>query len=201
MPPQNQASPLFSVVPVLPHWPSAPIWALVPVPLETTVSRMPFASSAVPCLMTWSCSRVVVAALDRLAVLVGHLGVGDRAVAGPRGEGAADPVAVVADRRVGVGPAERRDALLEAAEHHRRVGRDRVVVAGLVDRAGDRAGPVLDRLALQPFEAELGVDRVVGVGRRADDRAGAEVGVLVVVDFEGFLAVACRSGRSCGAEA
>ena len=81
MPPQNQASPLFSVVPVLPHWPSAPIWALVPVPPETTVSRMPFAVFVSSWLKIWSLQRVVVAALDHVAVLVGDFGVGNRAVA------------------------------------------------------------------------------------------------------------------------
>ena len=45
--PQNQASELSEVVPVLPHCPGAPMSALVPVPPETTVSRMLFASSAV----------------------------------------------------------------------------------------------------------------------------------------------------------
>ena len=44
--PQNQASPLFSVVPVLPHCPEAPMLAWVPVPLLTTVSRMLFACEA-----------------------------------------------------------------------------------------------------------------------------------------------------------
>src|ERR1700749_3896055 len=50
--------------------------------------------------------RLVFAAADRLAVL-GDFGVGDRGLAGDRREGAGDAVAVVADRRVGVGPAER----------------------------------------------------------------------------------------------
>ena len=140
---------------------------------------------------------VVVAALDRVAFLVGHLGVGDRAVAGARRQGAADPVAVVADRRVSVGPADRRDAVLEPAEHHRRVGRDRVGVARLVDRLGDRAGPVLDRLSFQAFERERGVDRVIRVGRRADDRAGAEVAVLVVVRREDFLALLAEVEVRC----
>ena len=161
--------------------------ALMPVPLVTTVSRMPFAVCGDFFVDHLFVGGVVVAALDRVAVLVGDLGVGDGAVAGDRGQGAADPVAVVGERHVGVGPLERRDAQLEAAEDHRRVGRDRVAVAHLVDGRGDRVGAVGDRLALQAFEAELGVDRVVGVGRRADDVAGAEVGALVVGDAEGFV--------------
>ena len=132
---------------------------------------------------------VVVAVLDRVAVLVGDFGVGDRAVARLGRQRAADAVAVVGEGHVRVGPFERRDAFLEAAEHHRRVGRDRRPVAHLVDRRRDRGRAVVDRLALQAFERELRVDRVVRVGRRADDVAGAEVGVLVVGDREDFLVV------------
>src|SRR3954451_14870431 len=41
-PPQNQASPLFSVVPVLPHSASSPNWASLPVPSSTLRWRMLF---------------------------------------------------------------------------------------------------------------------------------------------------------------
>src|SRR4029450_7314485 len=39
-PPQNQASPLFSVVPVLPHSASSPNWASLPVPSRTLRCQM-----------------------------------------------------------------------------------------------------------------------------------------------------------------
>ena len=53
--PQNQASPLSSVVPVLPQV-GSPVWARWPVPDETTVERIDLASVATPgsitCLAT-----------------------------------------------------------------------------------------------------------------------------------------------------
>ena len=40
VPPQNQASPLLSVVPVLPHSTGSPIWALSAVPPRTFAWRI-----------------------------------------------------------------------------------------------------------------------------------------------------------------
>src|SRR5581483_3776144 len=47
-PPQNQASPLFSVVPVLPHSELLPNWASLPVPSSTFRWRMLLTVLATP---------------------------------------------------------------------------------------------------------------------------------------------------------
>ena len=77
--PTNQASPLFSVVPVLPHSAEAPVAAFVPVPWETTVSRMPTGPSAatsgeMTCsvsTLSWPGSPVLV--VDHVAAQRGRL--------------------------------------------------------------------------------------------------------------------------------
>ena len=147
--PQNQASALFSVVPVFPHSPETPILAWVPVPLVTTVSRMCFASLSMLGETTWVRSGSFSPPLIGWPSLSVTFGEGDRAIAGMRRQGAADPGPVVCDRAVGIGPAERGDPFFQSAEHHRRVGRDRFGVAHRVDRVGDRAGSLPEALALQ----------------------------------------------------
>ena len=94
---------------------------------------------------------------------------------------------VLRDRLVRVGHVERGDALLEAAERHGVVARDRRADPHPAREPGDllRAG----------LDAELRVDRVVGVGGRRPQGPGAAVGVLVVVDVEVLLALALLRPR------
>ena len=101
------------------------------------------------------------------------------------GQRSADPSSTVGDRLVGVRHVERCDAGRQAADRHRRVGRER----------GGDAHPVSQ--ARDPFRAhfqpDFGVDRVVRVGRRVGQRVGARVVAFVVVYDELFRAVRARN--------
>ena len=88
------------------------------------------------------------------------------------------------ERLVGVGHVQRRDALLEAAERHRVVRRDRRADAhALAPARAIFFGP--DR------DADRRVDGVVGVGQAARERLRARVLALEVVDDELLAARSC----------
>ena len=85
-------------------------------------------------------------------------------------------LALARERLVGVRHVERGHALLEAAERHRPVVRDRRADAHPARELRDPLGAGLD--------AHLGVDRVVRGRRRLRERDHAGVGVAVVLDRE-----------------
>ena len=130
-------------------------------------------------LVRWFC-------LERLAARRVDLLDPDRAVVAGA-QGAADAPAALDEGLVGVGHVERRDALLEAAERHRVVRRDRRADAHALGQRGDLLRPDGD--------AHRREDGVVGVGQAARERLRARVLALEVVDDELLLAPGARDGE------
>ena len=98
------------------------------------------------------------------------------------GHRAADALAVVGDRLVGVGHVERRDADGEPADRHRRVGRERRGDAHPVGEQGDLVGADVEARLRRRSSCRR---------RRSRPTSGvrARVGAFVVVDDEAFGAV------------
>ena len=114
----------------------------VAVPYWSTVSSIEVSVSATPAGST----RVASTCVDVAVVPVGERARRRRRLPGcPRAaqscdQRAADALAAVGDGLVGVGHVQRRDADLQPADRHRRVGRDRRGDAHAVGEAGDPVG-------------------------------------------------------------